>query len=46
MSQAGCVNVVTQKEAECGPISVSFVVKLCFSAEKEKAVFEMFIETL
>ena len=44
MSQAGCVNVVTQKEAECGPISVALAVKLCFSAEEEKTVFEKLVD--
>ena len=43
-SQAGCFSVANKKEAECGPISVALAVKLCFSAEEEKAVFEKLVD--
>ena len=39
-----CVNVVPQREAECGAISVALAAKLCFSTEDEKDVFEKFID--
>ena len=42
--KVNCVNVVPQTEAECGAISVALAVKLCFSAEEEKAVLERFID--
>ena len=37
-----CVNVIPQRESECGAISIALAVKLCFSAPDEKAVFEKF----
>ena len=42
--QVHCVNVVEQSESECGAISIALAVKLCFSAEDEKAVFERLID--
>ena len=39
-----CVNVVPQKEAECGAISVALAVKLCFTAEDEEAIFDSFVD--
>ena len=36
----------TQREAECGVIGVAVDVKLCFTTEDEKAVFEKSIDVL
>ena len=38
--QINCINVLPQRESECGAICIALAEKLCFTAQNEKAIFQ------